>query len=201
MDFNKMRQSVRGRTLQRLEDRIKQHLSKWIRSRTNATRTQPYKSSKSTTAQPDCDSSIGQHLLKNRECAKNCEDTKFSIPTIACSQLQLRLLEATYIKIREASLCKPKEFAFSRQLFKRLHNLDSHYAVQRARFCNCSHDTIKTTQDGLQVICNTYFSYEYVWLFTSIIAKTAIVKCDTKNFWLCYGFTESHFEILYRQQI
>ena len=35
--------------------------------------------------------------------------------------------------------------------------------------------------------------------FASIIVRTAIEKYDTKSFW--HGFTESHFEILYRQQI
>ena len=48
-----------------------------------------------TRTQPDCDSGIGQHLLKNRKSAKNYEDTKFSILTIARSQFQLRLWEAT----------------------------------------------------------------------------------------------------------
>ena len=61
-----------------------------------------------TTAQPDCNSAIGQHLLKYIECAKNYEDTKFLILTTARSQFQLRLLEATYIKIRQPSLCEQK---------------------------------------------------------------------------------------------
>ena len=73
-------------TLQRLEGRIKQHVPKCIRSKIYATRTQTLRSNKNTTAQPDCDSSIGQHLLKNRECAKNYEEIKFSILTMARSQ-------------------------------------------------------------------------------------------------------------------
>ena len=97
-----------GCTLQRLEDRIRQHVPKWIRSRINATRTQPSRSNKKTTAQPDCHSAIGQHLLKNIECAKNYEDTKFSILTTARSQFQLRLLKATRIKIRQPSSVQTK---------------------------------------------------------------------------------------------
>ena len=30
-------------------------------------------------SQPDCDSAIEQHLLKNGECVKNYEDTKFLV--------------------------------------------------------------------------------------------------------------------------
>ena len=66
-----------------------------IQFETNAARTQTSRSNKKITAQPDCDSAIGQHLLKNRKCAKNYKDTKFSILTFAHSQFQLRLLEAT----------------------------------------------------------------------------------------------------------
>ena len=55
------------------------------------------------------DSAIGEHLLKNRECAKNYENTKFSILTISCSQFQLQLLEAMYKKIKQPFLCKQKK--------------------------------------------------------------------------------------------
>ena len=67
-----------------------------IQSETNAARTHISRSNKKITAQPDCDSAIGQHLLKNRKCAKNYEDIKFSILTFAHSQFQLRLLKATF---------------------------------------------------------------------------------------------------------
>ena len=107
-----------GRAPQRLENQIRQHVPKWIRSRINATRTQPLRSNKNATTQPDCDSAIGQHPLKKRKCTRNYEDTKFSILAIALSQFQLRLLEATYIKIRQPFKCKQKEFVFSQQLFK-----------------------------------------------------------------------------------
>ena len=107
-----------GRTLQRLKDRIRQHVPKRIQSRINASRTQPSRSNKKTTAQPDCDSAIGQHLLKNIECAKNYEDTKYSILTTARLPFQLEILEATYVKSRQLSLFKQKNFVFSLQLFK-----------------------------------------------------------------------------------
>ena len=89
---------------------------------------------------------------KIREDAKNYENFKFSILTIAGSQFQLRLLEVTYLKIRQPSLRKQKEFVFSLQLFKRLQNADLRKAARHARFCHCSRNTIKTTQVVLQVI-------------------------------------------------
>ena len=72
-----------GRTSQRLEDRIKKQVPKLIRSGINATRTQASRSNKKTAAQPDCGSTIKQHLFKNIESAKNYENTKFSILTTA----------------------------------------------------------------------------------------------------------------------
>ena len=59
-----------GRTTQRLEDRIKQHVPSNIRNKTHPQREQPPWSCKSQITTKTCDSAIGQHLLENPDCAK-----------------------------------------------------------------------------------------------------------------------------------
>ena len=52
-----------GRTSQRLQDRIKQHVPQWLRQQlTRPRRSQPHRSCKRIDTKPDCDSAIGQHL-------------------------------------------------------------------------------------------------------------------------------------------
>ena len=59
-----------GRTTQRLEDRIKQHVPSHIRNKTHPKREQPPRSCKTKITTKTCDSAIGQHLLENPDCAK-----------------------------------------------------------------------------------------------------------------------------------
>ena len=59
-----------GRTTQRLEDRIKQHVPSNIRNKTHPQREQPPWSCKSKIRTKTCDSAIRQHLLENQDCAK-----------------------------------------------------------------------------------------------------------------------------------
>ena len=55
-----------GRTSQRLQDRIKQLVSQWLRQLlTRPHRSQPHRSCKRNDTKPDCDSAIGQHLSEN----------------------------------------------------------------------------------------------------------------------------------------
>ena len=54
-----------GRTAQRLQDRIKQLVSKWLRQHTASQRVQPNRACKRKQLAPECDSAIGQHLLEN----------------------------------------------------------------------------------------------------------------------------------------
>ena len=103
-----------GRTSQRLQDRIKQHVPQWLRQQL----TRPHRSCKRTDTKPDCDSAIGQHLLDNDRCALNYDDKRFSILAAARSSLHLNLLEATYIKIRRPVLCRQKEFVYTLKLFR-----------------------------------------------------------------------------------
>ena len=55
-----------GQTSQRPQDRIKQHVSQWLRQHlTRPRRSQSHRSWKQNNIKPDCDSAIGQHLLDN----------------------------------------------------------------------------------------------------------------------------------------
>ena len=56
-----------GRTSQRLQDRIRQHVPKSIRNRTGQERNQPERQGKSANYIPHCDSAIGNYLLDNQK--------------------------------------------------------------------------------------------------------------------------------------
>ena len=107
-----------GRTAQRLQDRIKQHVSKWLRQHTASQRVQPNRACKRKQPTPECDSAIGQHLLENDQCAANYDDDQFSTLDTARSPFHLSLLEESYIKVRRPNLCKQKEFVYTLKLFK-----------------------------------------------------------------------------------
>ena len=121
-----------GRTTQRLQERIKQHVPKATRQKTTLTqeqgthrsqptRTQPNRKCKAkskTQFEPESDSAIGQHLLESNECARNYSDSQFKILTTARSQFHLGLLEAVYISRKKTDLCRQKQFVFTLQLFR-----------------------------------------------------------------------------------
>ena len=121
-----------GRTTQRLQERIKQHVPKAIRQKTTLTqeqgthqsqptRTQPNRKCKAkskTQFEPESDSAIGQHLLESNQCARNYSDSQFKILTTARSQFHLSLLEAVYISRKKPDLCRQKQFVFTLQLFR-----------------------------------------------------------------------------------
>ena len=115
-----------GRTTQRLQERIKQHVPKAIRQKTTLTqeqgthrsqptRTQPNRKRKAksrTQFEPESDSAIGQHLLESNQCARNYSDSQFKILTTARSQFHLSLLEAVYI-LRKKQICAGKSSSYS----------------------------------------------------------------------------------------
>ena len=111
-----------GRTTQKLQERIKQHVPKAIRQKTSQpTRTQPNRKCKAkskTQFEPESDSAIGQHLLESNQCARNYSDSQFKILTTARSQFHLSLLEAVYISRIKPDLCRQKQFVFTLQLFR-----------------------------------------------------------------------------------
>ena len=115
-----------GRTTQRPQERIKQHVPKAIRQRavliqeqeahqSQPTRTQPNKKCKTkskTQFEPESDSDIGQHLLKSNQCTRSYSDSQFKILTTACSQFHLSLLEVVYILRKKKQICAGKSSSY-----------------------------------------------------------------------------------------
>ena len=105
-------------TTQRLADRIKQHIPTSIRKKNTTIREQPPRMCKNSNSKMKSDSTIGQHLIKNPECAKTYSDDNFRIIGQARSSFHLSVLESVYIKTQNPVLYKQKEFIFSIGLFK-----------------------------------------------------------------------------------
>ena len=109
-----------GRTSQRLQDRIKQHIPKSICYGTSSPkRDLPIRkckySTKSTTQIQSLThgSAIGFHLLRNPTCAQHYDDSMFSILAKERSTFHLSALEATFIKTSNPILFRQKEFVFN----------------------------------------------------------------------------------------
>ena len=103
-----------GRTSQRLQDRIKQHVPTSVRTgQVSQDRKAFNRSCKLTNHEPICDSAIGQHLLTNQSCALHYSDDRFSILSKGRSAFHLSALEATYIKVSQPILCQQKEFVYA----------------------------------------------------------------------------------------
>ena len=104
-----------GRTSQRLEERIKQHVPRSITNpRALANRQSLSRSCKNNTRpQQFHESAIGQHLLDNAQCALHYSNEKFSILARGRSSFHLSALEATFIKSLNPLLCKQKKFVYS----------------------------------------------------------------------------------------
>ena len=104
-----------GHTSQRLQQRIKQHVSKTILQRhisqDRSTLARSYKPIRSFKAETSF-SAIGQHLLLNPTCAREYNNNKFSILARGRTSFQLSTLKATYIKTSKTNLCKQKEFMY-----------------------------------------------------------------------------------------
>ena len=107
-----------GRTSQRLQDRIKQHVPKSICSCSSSQkRLLPAgrcKSSTQTNTQSlASDSAFGLHLLQNPTCAQHYDDSRFSILAQGRSFFHLSALKATFIKTSNPACCRQKEFVYS----------------------------------------------------------------------------------------
>ena len=106
-----------GRTSQRLHERIKQHIPKKIRSVLSTTQdTSDFDSAYNEAISSS--SAIGLHLIKNPQCAKNYRDERFSIIAHGRSTFHLSVLESMFIKLKQPSLCRQKEFVYSLKLFR-----------------------------------------------------------------------------------
>ena len=91
-----------GRTTQRLEVRINQHIPSYIRNN-NFDHSSPPSNSYSP-------STIGRHLLDNPDCAAAYKPEMFSILTSSSNELQLAILEALLINRFRPALCIQKQF-------------------------------------------------------------------------------------------
>ena len=96
-----------GKTTQRLETRISQHLPAVLRS----TRRRQAPSSK------PLDLAIGQHLLSSTPCLDGFTRSLFTVLSYARSSQALHYLEPLYIKKLKPTLCKQLEFVKSLHLF------------------------------------------------------------------------------------
>ena len=108
-----------GCTKQRLADRINQHVPRSIRKKSNTVREQPPRLCKTNNFKINCETSIGQHLITNPECAKTYTEENFRIIRQARSPVHLSVLESVYIKTQNPVLCKQKDFIFSLGIFNK----------------------------------------------------------------------------------
>ena len=98
-----------GHRSQRLQNRIRQHVPKFIRtgqipnSRNISTR-----SGKFSTPVMFNESAIGQNYSDNPMCAKNYSDEKFTILSFGRSSFNLSALKAVYIKSCQSNLCRQR---------------------------------------------------------------------------------------------
>ena len=104
--------------MQRLADRIKQHVPTSIRKKSNTAREQPPRICKNNKSKNNCESAIGQHLIANPECTKTYTDDNFRTIGQARSSFHLSVLESVYIKTQNPVLCRQEEFVFSLGLFR-----------------------------------------------------------------------------------
>ena len=104
-----------GRTSQRLEERIKQHLPRSIANPPASHNRQSLSHSCKANIRPQQfhESAIGQHLLDNAQGALLYNNENFFIITRGRSCFHLSALEATFIKSLNLLLCKQKEFVYS----------------------------------------------------------------------------------------
>ena len=107
-----------GRTSQTLQDRIKLHVPKSIRSFSSSPKrflpSRWCKSSTQTNTQSlASDSAIGLHILQNPTCDQHYDDSRFSVLVQGRSPFHLSALEATFIKTSNPAPCRQEEFVYS----------------------------------------------------------------------------------------
>ena len=106
-----------GHTTQRLADRINNMFPMSIRKESSTIREQLPCICKNISSKSNCESAIGQHLIRNSECTKAYTDNNFWIIGQVRSSFHLGVLESVYIKTQNPVLCRQKECVFSLQLF------------------------------------------------------------------------------------
>lgn len=96
-----------GRTTQRLNVRIKQHVP---------TKIYNLKSTPSDILTNAYGSSIAEHLINSHNCATSFSVDSFTILSKSHSNYHLEMLDAIYILSLMSSLCKQKDFVLDLQL-------------------------------------------------------------------------------------
>ena len=110
-----------GRTSQRLQNRIKQHVQQSLRQQlTRPRRSQPHRSCKRNHTKPDCDSAIGQHLLEHDYCALNYDNKRFSILATAHS-FSISIISYKLLLSRPSARC----YAERKNLFTLSNSFDN----------------------------------------------------------------------------
>jgi len=89
-----------------------------IRKKSYAAREQLPRICKNNKSKINYESTIGQQLIANPECATTYTDDNFRIIGQARSSFQLRVLESVYMMTQNPVLCRQKQFVFSLGLFK-----------------------------------------------------------------------------------
>ena len=116
-----------GKTIQRLEARIKQHIPAYVLEPSKKAKKTTKKQKKKENDQKDeeeeeeehkaPDSAIGEHLVANVGCLNVYDRKQFTVLTVARTQSRLDTLEALLIKKFKPDLCKQKQFVCSLHLF------------------------------------------------------------------------------------
>ena len=101
-----------GRTSQRFHIRRDQHVPKLLRNWIDGNSPRPFHRHYFT--------AIGQHLFDNPICARNYNDSRFSIVTCGRNNFHLNVLESIFIKINKPNLCKQKQYIYNTLLFTML---------------------------------------------------------------------------------
>ena len=97
----------------RFHRRKDQHVPKYIRNwMQDTTKNLPKRSTAPT--------SIGDHLIKNPDCARMYSDECFTFLARARNDYHLSILESLFIKTKKPSLCKQKEYVYKTIIFKML---------------------------------------------------------------------------------
>ena len=108
-----------SRTFQQLQNRIRQHVPKFIRTgQISNSYNISTRSGKSSIPVMFNEFAIAQHLLDNPICAKNYSNEKFTIISFGCSSFHLSALEAVYIKSCKPNLCRQQKFVYNLKLLR-----------------------------------------------------------------------------------
>ena len=96
-----------GKTTQRLQDRINQHLPKSLVKILGTPRSRLSSSS----------SAIAQHLCWSQPCGEKYDSNQFTILARGRTAFHVSILESLYIARRRPILCKQKQYVYTTKLF------------------------------------------------------------------------------------